>query len=99
MALGRPHAAIGADEVRLHEVEEAVVVAGLVRAADAAVRDERVDRAVRLDRSGEARVDLLLVADVDALREGAADLLGGLRERVRAAREQAQRRALTRNAQ
>ena len=97
-ALRRADAVIGADEVRLHEVEEAVAVARLVRAADAAVRDERVDRAVRVGSRGEGGVDLRAVADVDGADERAADLRRGFRERVLAAREQAQARAVAREA-
>ena len=88
------HAVVRADQIRLHEVVETVAVAPLVGTADAAVCDERVDRAVRVDGCLERRVDGAAVADVELPYECAADLVCGLPERVNAAREDAERRAV-----
>ena len=92
--LRRADALVRADEVRRDEVVEAVLGARLVRAADAAVRDERVQRAVRLGRGGERALDLRGVADVDLRDERAADLVRRRVQRVDAAREQAEAGAL-----
>jgi hypothetical protein len=89
---------VRADEVRLHQVGEAVPLPGLVRPADPAVRDERVDRPVRRRGRRERGVDLLPVADVGDVRERAAELHGRGVQRVDAAREQAERRAVARAA-
>ncbi len=97
--LRRANALVGADQVRRDEVVEAVVGARLVRAADAAVRDERVDRAVRLGGSGECELDLRRVADVALRDEPAADLLDSRVQCVGAARQGAQAGALEREAQ
>ena len=53
--LGGAAAPVGAVEVRLDDVVQAVAVAGLVRAADPGVRDERVERLGRTPRSTASR--------------------------------------------
>ena len=57
-------AVVGAGEVRLHDVVEAVVRAVVVRAADPADGDERVDRPLIGRQGGDDVVDLRPVADV-----------------------------------
>ena len=58
-------------QVRRDEVVEAVVVAGVVRPADAGVRDQHVDRAVRGSRRLETPRDVVVRADVAARGERA----------------------------
>ena len=77
--LGGARAPVGAVEVRLQDLVEAVAVARLVRAADAGVRDERVERL------GERGEDRLAVADVDDARRRARDDVRDATRRGRAA--------------
>jgi hypothetical protein len=58
-----------------------------------------VHRPVRGRCGAKGVVDLRSISDVDAARERAADLRRGLLERVGAAREQAERRAVAREAE
>jgi hypothetical protein len=89
MTLRGAEAPIGPGEVRLDDVEEAVAVTRLVRAAEAAVRDERIQRP-RFRRGAVDRgVDLL--PDTDVAANGARAGLGRhLLEPREVAREQRQ---------
>ena len=80
-------APVRAEEVRAHDLLEAVVRPVGVRAADAAVRDESVDRAPRRGRRGERGRDAVAVADVAEVR-AAADPRRHLLELVEVRREQ-----------
>ena len=97
MALRRPDAAVGADEVRCDQILEAILRAGRVRAADARVRDQSVDRAEPGGRARESLVDGAALADVagEALNR-ACKGLRGLLEAFAVAGEQRERRALRR---
>ena len=85
MRLRGAAAPVGAEEVRLDDVVPAVVVTGLVRAADAGIRDQEVERLV------DRRQHLLAVADVAGAHGRAGhDVL----QPRHVAREQRQARAL-----
>ena len=71
MAGRSAHAVIGAVEVRRDEIVEAVVRAVVVRAAEAAIGDERVDGAVLGCCGCEGVVHLRALADVAGGRAGA----------------------------
>ncbi len=58
--LRRAAAPVRAEEIGADDVLEAIARSGLVRAADAGVRNERVER----PEPGERGIDLILVADV-----------------------------------
>ena len=79
----------------LHDLLEAVVRPVGVRTADAAVRDERVERAARLGGRGERRRDAVAVGDVAEVG-AAADALRHLLERVEVRGEQREQRPLGR---
>ena len=79
VALGRSDAAVGPDEVRRDEIVEAILRPRRVRAADARVRDQGVDRTEPGSRVCEGVVYRVSVANVagEAL-DRAFERTGGL---------------------
>jgi hypothetical protein len=90
---GRAEAPVGAEEVRPDDLLEAVVGPVCVRTADAAVGDERVDRATGCCRRRERGVDLRPPADVAVVRV-APDVTGDGLELLEVRREERQHRAV-----